>query len=307
MGHLVSGGPGTADGNRLMRLMNQTAERGRTRVVVVWPGEELRLWWALREAAATGLAYVTTVGGTVPDQWRCALDHIEALSPLNAARQAVNLARAGRFDAVMNGLCSPDDLLRIAQDPEHGLWSGRTMTAVSVIDAERLGRLILVADPCLPTKPGLEQKAEMVRNAVSAAQALGIEVPRVAVLSATEAVNPKATSSQEAAQLSKMAQRGQIPGCLIDGPLALDNSVSTESARVKGIRSDVAGLADVLIAPEIETASLLVRAVTHLTPTVTATVVVGGCCPIALPSRSDSGESKLASLALAAWLAAGGT
>lgn len=287
------------NGGRLLELVGRAAEKGRRRVAVVWPcsaDEELR--WTLHEAEHVGLARIMAIGQ--PDVAR--FDWIEAKDPGEAARQAVALVGDGRVDALMNGMAAPEELLAAMLDPNVKLKPGRNLTAVSVIDAQRLGRLVLVADSGVSARPELEAKVGIVRNAVEVAHRLGIGLPRIAVLSATEVVNPKAASSLDAAQLSKMSQRGQITGCLIDGPLALDNAVSIESAKVKGIRSDVAGLADVLIAPDVETASMLVRAVTHVSPTVTATVVIGGPCPVALPSRSDSAASKLASLALAVWL-----
>jgi phosphate butyryltransferase len=171
-----------------------------------------------------------------------------------------------------------------------------------VLDVPHFERLVLVSDPGLAVAPDLEGKAAIVQNAVDVAHVLGLQMPRVAILSATEVVNPKSRASLEAAELSKMAQRGQIKGCLVDGPLALDNAISPESAAVKGIVSDVAGWADVLIGPDLETANLLVRALTHLAGAVTATVVVGGSCPIVMPSRSDTRESKQASLAVGACL-----
>ena len=150
--------------------------------------------------------------------------------------------------------------------------------------------------------PTLEEKMGIVQNAIDVARALGVELPKVAILSATEMVNPKIPVSMDAANLAKMAQRGQIKGGIVDGPLALDNAISAEAARIKGIKSEVAGQADILIAPDVEAGNILAKALSYFAGGKMASVVVGGMHPVVVPSRSDPPEAKLASLALGVYL-----
>jgi phosphate acetyltransferase len=150
--------------------------------------------------------------------------------------------------------------------------------------------------------PTLEDKVGIVQNAIDVALALGIANPKVAILSATEMVNPKIPVSMDAANLAKMAQRGQIRGGVVDGPLSLDNAISPESARIKGIESEVAGHADILITPDAEAGNLLAKAITYFAGGKMASVIVGGQCPLVLASRSDAPEARLASLALGIYL-----
>jgi len=219
--------------------------------------------------------------------------------PRLAAREAVRLATDGQAALVMNGRAQPGDLLRAALAPESGLRMGRLLTDVSVFEIPGFDRLILVSDIGVVISPILEQKVEIVQNAIDVARALGVEQPRVALLSATEMVNPKIPTSLDASNLAKMAERGQIKGGLVDGPLALDNAISPKSAAIKGIHGPVAGQADILITPDIETGNLLAKAITYFAGGRMASVVVGARCPLVMPSRADPPESKLISLALA--------
>ena len=163
--------------------------------------------------------------------------------------------------------------------------------------------MIFISDAGVIVAPDLEQKVQIVQNAIYVAHAMDIKMPRVAVLAATEIVNPKIPTTLDAANLSKMADRGQILGGLVDGPLALDNAISPESVKIKGIKSEVAGHADILIAPDIEAGNVLAKAITYFAQGKMAGVVVGARCPLILPSRSDTREAKLVSLALGVMLA----
>lgn len=228
---------------------------------------------------------------------------IEEESPRRAAQLAVEMAREGKVDLVMNGRAQPGHLVRLAVDTVAGLRSpSRLMSDVSVFEIPDFDRLILVSDILVLSAPTLEQKLDIVQNAIDVARALGVEEPRVAILSATEMVNPKIPVSLDAANLAKMAQRGQIRGGLVDGPLALDNAISLEAAQIKGIQSEVAGRADILITPDIEAGNLLAKAISYFAGGKMASVIVGGICPIVMPSRSDPPEAKLASMALGVYL-----
>ena len=234
-----------------------------------------------------------------------ALDGIEVVhepSPRRCAYLALEMVRDGSVDLVMNGGAAPNFLVRAALDPAVGLRAGRTLSDVSVFEIPGLDRLILVSDILVVATPSLEDKVGIVQNAIDVALALGIAAPKVAILSATEMVNPKIPVSMDAANLAKMAQRGQIRGGIVDGPLALDNAISPESARIKGIESEVAGRADILIAPDAEAGNLLAKAITYFAGGKMASVIVGGQCPLVLPSRSDVPEARLASLALGIYL-----
>lgn len=295
---------------RLTELIDVGRARGPKRVAAIWPHDEEMLA-VLSEAADLGLVRVTIAGrpttvrslaekaGIVSE----AFAFIEVEDVPAAIAAAVRAVREGQVDLLVNGLAAPDDVFRAVLDKTNGLRSGGSssarLSAVSVLDIPRYERWVLIADTGLAITPGLEEKAAIVQNAVDVAHVLGVAKPRVAVLSATEVVNPKAPASLHAAELSKMAQRGQLKGCVVDGPLALDNAVSPESAAIKGIVSDVAGWADVLIGSDLETSNILMRTAAQLARLTTATVVVGGRSPLAMPSRSDAADSRLAAIALA--------
>jgi phosphate butyryltransferase len=221
-----------------------------------------------------------------------------------AARQVMNLVSDGQADIAMKGKLETSDFLRAALNREMGLRTGRLFTHVAAFEIPGFDRLIFISDAGVIVAPDLEQKVQIVQNAIHVAHAMGINLPRVAVLAATEVVNPKIPTTLDAANLSKMADRGQIRGGLVDGPLALDNAISPESAQIKGIRSEVAGYADILIAPDIEAGNVLAKAITYFAQGKMAGVVVGARCPLILPSRSDTREAKLVSLALGVMLAA---
>jgi phosphate butyryltransferase len=225
--------------------------------------------------------------------------------PQEAAWQVMKLVSDGKADIAMKGNVETSDFLRAALNKELGLRTGRLFTHVAVFEIPGFDRLIFISDAGVVVAPDLEQKVQIVQNAIHVAHALGVTLPRVAVLAATEVVNPKIPTTLDAANLSKMADRGQIRGGLVDGPLALDNAISPESARIKGIKSEVAGYADILIAPDIEAGNVLAKAITYFAQGKMAGVVVGARCPLIVSSRSDTREAKLVGLALGVMLAQG--
>ena len=228
---------------------------------------------------------------------------IQEPKPKQAAHKVMELVRMGHAQMAMKGKIETGDFLRAALDKEVGLRMGRLLTHVGIFEIPGFDRLIFISDAGVVVAPTMEQKIEIVQNAIFVAQRLGVEQPRVAVLAATEMVNPKIPTTLDAANLSKMADRGQIKGGLIDGPLALDNAISPESAQIKGIKSDVAGQADILIPPDVEAANVLAKAITYFAKGNMAGVVVGGKSPIVVASRSDPHETKLVSMALGVLLA----
>ncbi|MGQ9567312.1 MAG: bifunctional enoyl-CoA hydratase/phosphate acetyltransferase [Anaerolineae bacterium] len=282
----------------------RTKEAPRVAVAAADQPQTLLAAWQARQM---DLAYPILVGDEgaiqrIAAQEGLSLDGVDIVhqpQPRLAAQEAVHLVTDGMADLIMNGRAQPGDLLRAVLARESGLRMGRLLTDVSVFEIPGFDRLIFVSDIGVVISPTLEQKVGIVQNAIDVARALGVDPPRVALLSATEMVSPKIPTSLDASNLAKMADRGQIKGGIVDGPLALDNAISPQSAAIKGIQSPVAGQADILIAPDIETGNLLAKAITYFAGGKMASVVVGARCPLVMPSRADPPESKLVSLALA--------
>ncbi|RBI77082.1 enoyl-CoA hydratase [Roseovarius sp. TE539] len=231
------------------------------------------------------------------------LDGIEILDePAHdaAARRAVALVNEGRAEALMKGHLHTDQLLRATLDKARGLRAGRRLTHVFVMDVPGLAHPLLVSDAAINIAPDLRTKVDIVQNAIELAVSLGIESPKVGVLSAVETVNPDIPSSVDAALLSKMAERGQITGGLVDGPLAMDNAVDIAAARAKGITSPVAGHAEVLVVPNLDAGNMLAKQLTYISHAEGAGLVLGAKVPIILNSRADDDMSRLASCAVAA-------
>jgi phosphotransacetylase len=215
-----------------------------------------------------------------------------------SAETAVALVRAGRAAALMKGSLHTDELMSAALAREAGLRTERRVSHAFVMDAPLYPRLLIITDAAINIAPELEAKADIVRNAIRLAAAIGIELPHVALLSAVETVTPKMASTLDAAALCKMADRGQIMGGILDGPLAFDNAVSAAAAKAKGIVSSVAGRADILVVPDIESGNMLAKQLAHLGGAESAGIVLGLRIPMALTSRSDDATARLASAAL---------
>jgi phosphate butyryltransferase len=226
-----------------------------------------------------------------------------------AAARAVELVHQGLAAAVMKGHLHTDELLKHVVKSQGGLRVGRRISHVFVMDAPSLRRLVLVSDAAVNIAPTLEEKVDIIQNAIDLGIALGISRPKVGVLSAVETVNPKIQSTLDAAALSKMADRGQIRGGDVDGPLAMDNALSLTAARSKGIHSLVAGNADILIVPNLEAGNILAKELTYAAQAEGAGLVIGAKVPILLTSRADDERSRLFSCAVATlfahWLATG--
>ena len=216
----------------------------------------------------------------------------------SAAAAAVALVRAGEAQLLMKGSLHTDELLSAVVRRETGLRTSSRLSHVFVMDVPTYHKLLLVTDAAINIFPTLEEKRDICQNAIGLAQALGVKLPKVAVLSAVEGINPKMPSTTDAASLCKMADRGQITGALIDGPLAMDNAISAEAARTKGIRSTVAGDPDILLAPDLEAGNSLAKQLTFMAQADAAGVVLGARVPIIRTSRADSVRARLASCAL---------
>lgn len=216
-----------------------------------------------------------------------------------AAARACEMAANAEVAAIMKGSLHTDELLESVVAETSGLRTDRRMSHVFVLDVPGYPRPLLVSDAALNIAPDLMTKRDIVQNAIDCALAMDIKTPRVAIVSAVETVNPKMVSTLDAAALCKMADRGQIVGGVLDGPLAFDNAISLESARTKGIVSEVAGRADILIVPDIESGNMLAKQLFYLSHAQSAGIVMGARVPIILTSRSDPEASRLASCALA--------
>lgn len=289
------------------RLLRQAEPLAALVTAVVCPEEPNSLGGALRARAHTLIAPIL-IGD--PDRIAAAaqtlgadLTGIEIIAEPNpdaAARRAVALVQAGRAGAVMKGHLHTDHLLRAVLDKAAGLRAGRRLSHVFVMDVPGLAHLLLVTDAAINITPDLRAKVDIVQNAIDLALSLGIETPKVGVLSAVETVNPDLPSSIDAALLSKMAERGQITGGLVDGPLAMDNAVDLAAARTKGLSSAVAGRADILVVPNLDAGNMLAKQLTYLSHAEAAGVVLGARVPIILNSRADDDMARLASCAVAA-------
>ena len=216
-----------------------------------------------------------------------------------SATEAVALVRRGEAAMLMKGSLHTDELMHEVVATATGLRTDRRLSHVYAMDVPSYDRLLLVTDAAINIAPTLEEKADIIRNAIDVAHVLGVALPKVAVLSAVETVNPALRSSIEAAALAKMNERGQIMGGIVDGPLAFDNAVSLEAAAQKGIVSQVAGMADILVVPDLETGNMVAKQLSFLAGADAAGVVIGARVPIILTSRADSQRTRIASCAVA--------
>jgi phosphotransacetylase len=258
----------------------------------------------LLDAQAFGIAEPLLIGdpdaiGAICSDSRLR-DRIVPADPSAAAVTAVQLVRAGSADAVMKGHVHTDDLMHALLDREHGLRvPGRRVSHVFVTEVPSHPKLLGISDAAVNIAPDLTAKAQILQNAIDLFHILGVEVPKAAVLSAVETVNPEIVSTLDAACLTLMAQRGQIGGASVDGPLAFDNAVSRAAAQEKGIASPVAGDADILLVPDLVSGNILAKNLEYLAGAVAAGIAVGLSVPVVLTSRADPASARLASLALA--------
>jgi phosphate acetyltransferase len=216
-----------------------------------------------------------------------------------AAAKAVELVRRGEADLLMKGSLHTDELLSAVVPRETGLRTSRRISHVFIMDVPTYHKVLIVTDAAINIAPTLEEKADICQNAIDLAVSLGVVTPKVAILAAVETINSKMPATIDAAALCKMAERGQITGGLLDGPLAFDNAISREAARVKGIISKVAGDPDILLVPDLEAGNMLAKQLSFLANADSAGLVLGAHVPIILTSRADSVRSRIASCAVA--------
>ena len=228
---------------------------------------------------------------------------VEAPHSHAAAEKAVALVKAGEAEALMKGSLHTDELMAAVVRRDGGLRTARRVSHCFVMDVPSHESALIVTDAAINIAPTLEDKVDIVQNAIDLAHALGVETVQVAILSAMETVNPKVPSTIEAAALCKMADRGQITGGILDGPLALDNAIDLGAAQIKNIRSPVAGQANVLVVPNLEAGNMLAKSLTFLADADAAGIVLGARVPIILTSRADAQITRLASCAVASLVA----
>ncbi len=224
--------------------------------------------------------------------------------PMRAARHVVALAREGKADVVAKGQLKTPQILGAALDREKGIRQGNLLTHVGLFEIPGFDRIIYLSDSGVILQPTLEQKVAIIRNAVEVAHKFGLERPKVAILAATEVVDPKVPTSIEALALARMAEQGWVEGAIVDGPLTLDVAVSPEAARIKGVESPVAGEADILIVPGVVAGNTAAKAIQYFAHGRMAGVVVGAKVPIIINSRADTADTRLLSTAMAVVLTA---
>ncbi|HTV73714.1 MAG TPA: bifunctional enoyl-CoA hydratase/phosphate acetyltransferase [Candidatus Acidoferrales bacterium] len=286
----------------LGRILLRARDGPRLRTAIVNPVDEMDLRAveaadfvdAVLVGAKKAITRAASLAGISADRYTV----IDAADPSEAARVAAELARRGEVDALMKGSLHSDEFLRaVVAEPE--LRTSRRMSHVAVLDAPALPHLIFISDSAVNIAPTLDEKRDITQNAIDVARAVGVVLPKVAILSAVETVSSREPSTIDAAALAKMADRQQITGAFVDGPLALDDALSPEAARIKGIVSPVAGCADILIAPNLDAANVLFKEIEYLGRGTCACVVAGARIPLVLTGRADDAATRVASLALA--------
>jgi phosphate acetyltransferase len=273
---------------------------------VAHPCEETALAAAI-EAGAKGLIAPILVGPAARIQEiakKSGIDLgstpiVDAPHSVAAAAKAVALVREGKAELLMKGSLHSDELLAAVVARETGLRTGRRISHVFIMDVPTYHKVLIVTDAAINIAPTLDDKVDICQNAIDLAVRLGVKTPKVAILAAVETVNSKMPATIDAAALCKMADRGQISGGLLDGPLAFDNAISKDAAKVKGIRSDVAGDPDILLVPDLEAGNMLAKQLSFLANADGAGLVLGARVPIVLTSRADSVRSKIASCGVA--------
>ena len=295
---------------KYQRLLDFCKSLPPTTVAVAHPCDESSLRGAV-DAARLGLIAPILVGPkarieAVAKQYDidiAGLPIVEAPYSQESAAKAVELVRQGKAEALMKGSLHTDELMGAVVKRETGLRTARRVSHCFVMDVPAYAETLIVTDAAVNIAPTMEDKVDIIQNAIDLAHAMRFPEVRVAILSAMETVNPKVPSTVEAGALCKMADRGQITGAILDGPLALDNAISLESVKIKKIDSPVAGRANVLVVPDLEAGNMLAKSLSFLAGADAAGIVLGARVPIILTSRADSVMTRLASCGIAALVA----
>ena len=293
-------------------LLEYAKEVGPKKISVAC-AEDSEVMEAVENARKAGVAEAFLVGNAdkikeIADKLGIDLANYEVVDEKGgeaaAALKAVELVSSGQAQIVMKGMVATANFLRGILNKEKGLRTGKTLSHVYIHEIKGYDRIFFISDPAFNMYPDLKIKIDIIKNVVELAHAFGVSCPKVAALAAVEVVNPDMPPTIDAALLTQMSRRGQIKGCIIDGPLALDNAISPESAHHKGIKSEVAGYAYILHVPNIESGNMLAKAIVYFSENRTAGIVLGAAAPVVLTSRADSAETKLLSIASAVALAA---
>ncbi|MGE5626885.1 MAG: phosphate butyryltransferase [Solirubrobacterales bacterium] len=287
------------------------AQSQRTKKVAVAVAQDKPVLEAIKDAKEIGLAEAVLVGdkdkiAEVAKEIGLDLGGFEIIHEQDAAKAAliaVELVSTGKADMVMKGLVDTASFLRAVLNKEKGLRTGKLMSHVAVFEVPGIDRLLFLTDAAFNMYPELKDKVDIVSNAVTVAKAVGIDTPKVAPICAVEVVNPAMQATMDASILTQMNNRGQIKGCIIDGPLALDNALNEEAAHHKGITGPVAGKADILLMPNIEAGNIMYKTLSYTTNSKSGALLVGTSAPVVLTSRNDSHETKMNAIALAALVA----
>ena len=292
----------------------EKVKKGSTKTVAVAVAQDEPVLEAIKAAKERGIADAILVGDKnkireIATKVDLDLNQFEVIHEPDikkATAYAIHQVSSGRADMVMKGLVDTATFLRGVLNKEDGLRTGKLMSHVAVFDIEGFDRLIFLTDAAFNTYPVLKDKVAMINNAVQVAKACGIDTPKVAAIGAVEVVNENMPATVDAALLAKMNDRGQIKGCIVDGPFALDNALSLEAAKHKGINGVVAGQADILLLPNIDVGNVMYKTLTYTAKSRNGGLLVGTSAPVILTSRADSFETKVNSIALAAMVADAG-
>ena len=288
------------------RLLARAKQVAPARTIVVHPCDETSLRGPI-EAAEAGIIDPVLVGpaakiATVARLARLDISRfriVDAAHSEEAAAKAVELIRQSEGELLMKGSLHTDELMREVASGKTGLRTARRISHVFVMDVPGYAETLFITDAAINIFPDLDAKRDIVQNVIDLFTQIGLGTPRVAILSAVETVTPKIPSTIDAAALCKMAERGQITGGVLDGPLAFDNAIDPEAARIKGIKSEVAGRAQVLVVPDLEAGNMLAKNLSFMAKADSAGIVLGARVPIVLTSRADSVRSRMASCAAA--------
>jgi len=295
--------PGTGKYERLLERCRGLAP---IPTAVAWPCEETALAGAI-DAAREGLIEPILVGpaATIAEIAKAKgvklgdAEVVDVGESHAAAAKAVALVREGKAELLMKGSLHSDEILGAVVSREGGMRTGRRLSHVFLMDVPTYHKALIVTDGAINIAPTLEDKVDICQNAIDLARSFGVERPKVAILAAVEVVNSRMPATLDAAALCKMAERGQITGGLLDGPLAFDNAISREAAKIKGITSEVAGDPDILLAPDLEAGNMVAKQLSFLANADSAGLVLGAKVPVILTSRADSLRSRIASCAVA--------
>lgn len=282
------------------------AKKAGTKRLAVAAAEDIYVLNAIDKARELGLIAPVFVGNK-PDILNAAFsakikinedEIVDSPDYFQASKKAVQLVSEGKADILMKGKVSTNIILKHVVSKEYGLLSGQLLSHLAVFESPEYHKLFGLSDAAMNINPDLNEKKEILINAIKAFHSIGIDLPKIALLAAVEKVNPKMRTTLDAAALKVMGERGQLGKCLVDGPLALDNAISAEAAKLKQIESVVAGDADILIAPDIDSGNILYKSLSFLGKARCAAIILGSKSPIVLTSRADSEENKFLSIVL---------